>query len=68
MMANKKENHIPIKNNKGVSTIQILNVISQKVIQVDKPTGYYGDREKTKTFIYQVYLYWLVNAAGFPNK
>ena len=36
----------------GVPTIQTLNVISQKVIQVDKPIGYYGDQEKTKTFIY----------------
>ena len=36
----------------GVPTIQTLNVVSQKVIQVDKPTGYYGDREKTKINIY----------------
>ena len=37
---------------KGVPTIQSLNVILQKVIQVDKPMGYYGNREKTKIFIY----------------
>ena len=32
--------------------VQTLNVIPQKVIQVDKPAGYYGNKEKTKTFIY----------------
>ena len=32
--------------------IQTLNIILQKVIQVNKPTRYYGDKEKTKIFIY----------------
>ena len=32
--------------------IQTLNVIPQKVIQVDKPAGYYKNKEKTKIFIY----------------
>ena len=32
-------------------------MVLQKVIQVNKSTGYYGDKEKTKTFIYQVQLY-----------
>ena len=36
----------------GAPTIQTLNVVPQKVIQVNKPAGYYEDREKTKTFIY----------------
>ena len=40
------------KNSGVVPTIQTLNVVPQKVIQVNKPIGYYGDREKTKTFIY----------------
>ena len=30
----------------GVPTIQTLNVVPQKVIQIDKPTGYYGDKER----------------------
>ena len=34
---------------------------------MDKPAGYYGDKEKTKIFIYQIHLYWMVNAAGFPD-
>ena len=46
-----------IKANKVNLRIQTLNVIIQKVIQVNKPVGYYGDREKTKMFIYQVHLY-----------
>ena len=45
-----------------------LNVVPQKIIQVDKPAGYYGDTEKTKIFIYQVRLYWIINAAGFPDR
>ena len=36
----------------GVPTIQTLNVVPQKVIQVNKPAGYYGNREKIKIFIY----------------
>ena len=32
-----------------VSTIQTLNVVPQKVIQVNKPAGYYGDQDKTVT-------------------
>ena len=36
----------------GAPTIQILNIVSQKVIQIDKPMGYYGNKEKTKIFIY----------------
>ena len=40
-----------------VPTIQTLNIIPQKVIQVDKPTGYYRNKEKTKIFIYWVCLY-----------
>ena len=40
--------------NEEPTVIQIFNVVPQKVIQVDKPAGYYGDRKKTKTFIYQV--------------
>ena len=39
-----EESNIPI--------IQTLNVILQKVIQVNKLTRYYRDREKMKTFIY----------------
>ena len=42
-----------IINNGAITlTIQTLNVVPQKVIQVDKPTGYYRDREKMKIFIY----------------
>ena len=66
MVEGKKSAPITAGNN-IVPTIQTLNMVSQKIIQVNKPTGYYGDREKTKTFTYQVYLYWMVNAAGFPN-
>ena len=40
------------KNNGETPIVQTFNMVPQKVIQVDKPTGYYGDREKTKTFIY----------------
>ena len=39
-------------NSDLVPNIQILNVVPQKVIQVDKPIGYYGNKEKTKMFIY----------------
>ena len=53
-----EENSVPaIVGGKGVPTIQTLNVVPQKVIQVDKPTGYYKNREKIKIFIYQIYLY-----------
>ena len=50
-MADEEENPVIIII-KGAPTIQTLNMVPQKVIQVDKPMGYYGDREKTKTFIY----------------
>ena len=40
------------KNDKDTPIIQIFNMVPQKVIQVNKPTGYYRNREKTKTFIY----------------
>ena len=33
-------------------TIQTLNVVPQKINQVNKPSKYYEDKEKTKTFIY----------------
>ena len=36
------------KNNGEAPTIQTLNMVLQKVIQVDKPTGYYRNKEKTK--------------------
>ena len=52
-MAN-QGNQADNKDDDEVPTIQTFNVVPQKVIQVDKPVGYYGDREKTKTFIYQV--------------
>ena len=42
-------------------------MVPQKVIQVNKPVGYYKDRDKTKIFIYQVQLYWIVNVVGFPD-
>ena len=49
----KKETPIPtIIDGNGVLTIQTLNMVPQKVIKVDKPTGYYRNREKTKIFIY----------------
>ena len=51
-MAKEAEDPVPTILNSGVPTIQTLNVVPQKVIQVDKPAGYYGDREKTKIFIY----------------
>ena len=35
-----------------VSITQTLNVISQKVIQVNKPIGYYRNKEKINIFIY----------------
>ena len=41
-----------IKTKKLALIIKILNVVLQKIIQIDKPAGYYKDREKTKTFIY----------------
>ena len=39
-------------SNNVTPTIQTLNMVPQKVIQVNKPTGYYRDREKIKIFIY----------------
>ena len=45
-----------IKNNGdeggNIPTIQTLNMVPQKVIQVDKPSRYYGDKEKINIFIY----------------
>ena len=41
-----------IRDNKTNPIIQTLNIILQKVIQVNKPTEYYENREKIKTFIY----------------
>ena len=38
--------------NKEPTVIQTFNIVLQKVIQVDKPAGYYNNREKTKIFIY----------------
>ena len=43
---------LAIKNNKVTPVTQTLNVVPQKVIQVNKPTEYYRDKEKTKIFIY----------------
>ena len=48
-----------------VPITQTLNVILQKVIQVNKPAEYYEDKEKIKMFIYQVQLYWIINVADF---
>ena len=45
-MANGVEDPIFIIINSGALIIQILNVVPQKVIQVNKPTGYYRNREK----------------------
>ena len=56
-MAKREDNPVLTIVDKEVPAIQTLNVISQKVIQVDKPTGYYRDREKIKIFIYQIYFY-----------
>ena len=56
-MADKTEEPVLTTINSGGSTIQTLNIVPQKVIQVNKPTEYYRDRKKTKMFIYQVYLY-----------
>ena len=56
-MAKKRTPIFTVTDSNGVSIIQTLNVVSQKVIQVDKPTGYYKNREKIKIFIYQVCLY-----------
>ena len=50
-MAKREKLGLVIKGEPAPVT-QTLNVVPQKVIQVDKPTGYYGDREKTKIFIY----------------
>ena len=52
-----KESPVPAVANGGIPNIQTLNVVPQKVIQVNKPTGYYRDREKIKIFIYQICLY-----------
>ena len=40
------------ENNKINPVTQTLNVISQKVIQVNKPAEYYRDKKRTKIFIY----------------
>ena len=62
------QNNAIFTQEEATPVIQTLNVISQKVIQVNKPTGYYEDKEKIKMFIYQVYLYWMVNTTGFPDR
>ena len=36
------------KDNKVIPITQTLNVVLQKIIQVNKPTGYYKNKEKTK--------------------
>ena len=41
-----------IEPKKVTPMVRTFNVILQKVIQVDKPTEYYKDREKMKIFIY----------------
>ena len=51
-MADKEINIVAAMADAGTPTIQTLNVVPQKVIQVNKPVGYYEDREKTKIFIY----------------
>ena len=51
-MVEDKKGSIIILAEVGTSTIQIFNVVPQKVIQVDKPIGYYEDREKIKIYIY----------------
>ena len=51
-MADETENPVLITADDRAPTIQILNVIPQKVIQVDKPTGYYKNKKKIKIFIY----------------
>ena len=49
----KEERPTLIKKIDKVTPItQILDVVSQKVIQVNKPAGYYKNREKIKIFIY----------------
>ena len=48
-----EENPTPIIiDSNGILIIQTLNVVSQKIIQVDKPTEHYRNREKIKIFIY----------------
>ena len=39
-------------DNNKFTMVQTFNVVPQKIIQMDKPTRYYGNREKTKMFIY----------------
>ena len=51
-MADQGNNATNGGDNDNTPIIQTFNVVPQKVISVDKPTGYYGDREKTKIFIY----------------
>ena len=51
-MAEEEEHLGTIVVEKGAPTIQILNMVPQKIIQVNKPAGYYKNREKTKIFIY----------------
>ena len=63
-MADKEKPISIIKGKKGkgnkTSTIQTLNMISQKVIQVNKPSRYYGDRKKIKIFIRFDFTKWLM--------
>ena len=66
-MVEEKNPTLTATDHEGVPTVQTLNVVPQKVIQVDKPTEYYKNREKTKIFIYQVYFYRIINAVSFPD-
>ena len=52
---------------KVVPITQTFNVVPQKVIQVNKPAGYYENREKIKIFIYQIQLYWIINVSEFSD-
>ena len=40
-------------------------VQSKKIIQVNKPQKYYGDRSKTQEFIYKIAIYWEINEEAF---
>ena len=56
-MANKEGPSSTVKDGGEVTpVIQTLNVVSQKVIQVDT-SRYYGDKKKIKISIYQLRLY-----------
>ena len=51
-MAEKKNPAVIGIGNEGVPTIQTLNIVLKKVIQIDKPTGYYKNKEKIKISTY----------------